>query len=222
MPDLDKQAEKRHFINSLIVPFILVVLIILSFVLEKGMDWDFHKAGIFPRKPESLSGIFGVIFVHADWNHLLNNMLSLFILTTALYYFYSPIATRILFLSWILSGLILWIIGRDNWHIGASGLIYALAFFLFTSGILRRHGPLIAISLIVVFLYGSMIWYIFPIEYEKSISWEGHLSGLIVGVLLAVIYRKKGPQKPEKVWDDEEDDDEENEFSPQEDATDDC
>ena len=205
-PDSDIAIEKKRFYYSLVIPFLIVLLMFLSFVLEKGMPWDFRTAGVFPQRVENLWGIFTVGFVHADWGHLFNNSLSLFVLASALYYFYAPLATRILVMSYIFSGLILWFIGRESWHIGASGLVYALAFFLFVSGILRKYAPLVAISLIVVFLYGNMVWGIFPWQ-EYRVSWEGHLSGTIVGFVLAIIYRKKGPQKPVKVWEEEEEED---------------
>jgi membrane associated rhomboid family serine protease len=108
-------------------------------------------------------------------------------------------------LSYVFSGLILWLIGRDSWHIGASGLVYSLAFFLFFSGIIRKHTPLIAISLVVAFVYGSMVWHIFPWQIQDPVSWEGHLAGGIIGFVLSVLYKNVGPQKPVKIWEDEDD-----------------
>jgi len=204
--DSDIGIEKKRFYYSLVIPFLLVLLMFLSFVLEKGMSWDFRTGGVFPLRIENLWGIFTMVFIHADWKHLLNNTVSFFVLSSALYYFYNSLATRILLLSYIFSGLILWFIGRESWHVGASGVIYALTFFLFVSGILRKYAPLIAISLIVVFLYGNIVWHLFPWEVYSQISWEGHLSGATIGFILAIVYRKKGPQKPVKVWEYEEDD----------------
>lgn len=202
----NKASDKRQFINAVFIPFIIGILMILSFLLEIGMDWDFHTAGVYPRRVESIWGVFTLIFVHADWSHLANNVISFLILGSLLYYFYSQIATKVLIISYIFSGLILWIIGRDSWHIGASGLIYSIAFFLFFSGIIRKYVPLIALSMVVAFVYGSMVWHIFPWKIQDPISWEGHLGGGIIGLILSVLYRNKGPQKPEKFW--EEDDDE--------------
>ena len=68
-----------------------------------------------------------------------------------------------------------------------SGVIYAMAGFLFTSGVIRKFRPLQGISMFVAFVYGSMIWGIFPME--THVSWEGHLSGLIVGIFLAIFYK---------------------------------
>lgn len=196
--------QKRHFYYAIFIPFIIGLMMILSFVLEKGMNWDFHTAGVYPRRVDSLSNILSLIFVHSDWGHLANNVISFLILGSFLYYFYKQIATKVLLISYVFSGLILWIIGRESWHIGASGLVYSLAFFVFFSGIIRKHIPLIAISLVVAFVYGSMIWHIFPWQTHDPISWEGHLSGGIVGLILSVWYKNQGPQKPIVIWEEEE------------------
>jgi hypothetical protein len=148
------------------------------------------------------------VLEHGDFGHLANNIVSLFILTLSLFYFYAKIADKVLMFGWFFTGLLLWTIGRDSIHIGASGLIYALAFFLFWSGVIRKYAPLVAIALIVVFFYGNMVWHVFPWQAFPTESWEGHLSGAIVGTILAMLYRKQGPQRPVKVWDEVETEDE--------------
>jgi membrane associated rhomboid family serine protease len=197
--------ERRQFINAIFIPVMISVLIIAVFLLEKGMGWDFHTGGVYPGSLKNLWGIFTMVFIHNDWGHLTNNIISFVILGSLLYYFYMPIANKVMLISYLASGLILWVIGRDSWHIGASGLIYSLAFFLFFSGMIRKHIPLIAISLIVAFVYGGMIWHIFPWQVNDPISWEGHLAGGLIGLLLSFIYRNEGPQKPVHVWEDEDD-----------------
>ena len=198
-------SNKQQFIDAVFIPFILGIIMILTFILEKGMDWDFHTAGVYPRRLENLWGIFTVIFIHADWSHLANNVISFVLLAGFLYYFYNQIATQVLVISYISSGFILWIIGRESWHIGASGLIYSIAFFLFFSGIFRKHVPLIALSFIIAFIYGGMIWHIFPWQIQDPVSWEGHLAGGTIGFILSICYRKIGPQKPIKIWEEEDD-----------------
>lgn len=103
--------------------------------------------------------------------------------------------------SWtfFLTGILVWFGGREAWHIGASGLVYGLASFLFFSGIIRKYFRLVALSLLVVFLYGEMVWGIFPGVY-KNVSWESHMLGFISGILLAIVYRKEGPQMPVYEW----------------------
>ena len=202
--ELIPSSNKQQFKNAIFIPLVIGLLMILSFLLERGMDWDFHTAGVYPRRIENLWGIFTIIFVHADWSHLANNVISFILLGSCLYFFYKELATKVMIISYVSSGLILWFIGRDNWHIGASGLIYSLAFFLFFSGVIRKHVPLIAISLVVAFVYGSMIWHVFPWQIQDPISWEGHLAGGIIGLVLSFYYRNEGPQKPIKKWEEEE------------------
>ena len=199
-------SNKQQFIDAVFIPLILGIIMILTFILEKGMDWDFHSAGVYPRRIENIWGIFTVIFIHADWSHLANNVISFVLLSSFLYYFYKQVASQVMVISYIFSGFILWLIGRDSWHIGASGLIYSLAFFLFFSGIFRKHVPLIALSFVIAFIYGSMIWHIFPWQIEDPVSWEGHLAGGTIGLILSICYRNEGPQKPVKVWENEDDD----------------
>lgn len=188
------------------VPFAISFLMLLTFVFEWGMHLDFSRAGILPRNTERLWALVTHVFVHASWGHLFNNVISFVLLSSCLVYFYRPQGLKLMTMLWILSATMLWVIGRPSYHIGASGLIYALASFLFLSGLIRKHIPLIAVSLIVTVLYGNMVWYIFPWQAHDPVSWEGHLSGMSTGFILAVIYKNHGPQRPEKVWNDELDD----------------
>ncbi|MCK4920530.1 MAG: rhomboid family intramembrane serine protease, partial [Bacteroidales bacterium] len=121
-----------------------------------------------------------------------DNSIPVFFLSLALFYFYREVSYQVFFLSYLSTGLLVWLVGREAYHIGASGIIYSLAAFLFVSGILRKNRNLLAISLLVTFLYGSMIWGLLPYDYK--ISWESHLMGAITGVALAFIYRKYGPE----------------------------
>ena len=176
--------------------FLIFILYILRF-LELGMDWDFTYLGIYPLEKRGIIGIFTHPLIHSGFSHLLANTLPLFFLSWCLFYFYRGIAGGIFLLIWIGCGVLTFVIGKPGWHIGASGLIYGLAFFLFFSGILRKYIPLIAISLLVTFLYGSIVWNMFPSFSPANISWEGHLSGGIMGTLCAFIFVNHGPQRPD-------------------------
>ena len=190
--------EKQRVLKSLFFPLVFLVLIWMVKFFEVSMDLSFIDAGVLPRK---LSGLKGVIFsplIHSDWKHLFDNSIPVFLLSFALFYFYRGISFAIFFYIYIIGGMLLWIIGRDSYHIGASGVIYGLASFLFLSGVIRKVTNLMAISLLVVFLYGSLIWGLLPFDYE--VSWEGHLSGAIVGIALAILYRDQGPEPPKPSW----------------------
>ena len=169
---------------------------------ELLFEWDFVQFGVFPRKVSGLLGVLTYPFIHSDWKHLINNSTALVVLGGMLYYFYRPVASKTVLWVYLISGVWLWIGGRANFHIGASGIVYALFGFLFFSGVLRRHLKLMALSMLVIFMYGSLVWGVFPIDH--SISYEGHLFGLIAGIVVAVVYRKQGPQKPKYSWELEE------------------
>ena len=188
----------------MLIPGVFVFLMWLVKIIEILFDLDLSNFGIYPLSLEGLPGVIFSPFIHANFRHLFNNSLPLFFLGTALFYFYSEIAVKVSLWSYLLTGILVWLAGRSAWHIGASGLIYGLASFLFFSGIIRKYFRLVALSLLIVFLYGSMVWGIFPNVY-KEVSWESHMLGFISGIILAVVYRNEGPQKPVYEWPDEED-----------------
>jgi membrane associated rhomboid family serine protease len=188
---LDMQNDYHHFKftpSVWLVPSLLLILIWSVFFFENSFGIDLTPYGILPRTLSGLQGIFLSPFLHGDLNHIANNSFPLFILTTALIYFYRDISLKVLFYGILLSGLITWVIGRDSYHIGASGLIYVLVSFIFFKGMMTQYYRLMALSLTVVMLYGGMIWYVFP-EVDKQISWEGHLAGLITGFFFAVRFK---------------------------------
>lgn len=200
----------------MLIPFLMVAFMWLVKGAELLFDTNFHFLGIFPGRLTALSGIITSPFIHSGLRHLFNNTIPLFILGTALFYFYSEVSFRVLLWVTLLTGLAVWITGRPAWHIGASGIVYGLASFLFVSGIIRRHIPLMALSLLVAFVYGEMVWGIFP-GFRLEISWESHMLGAAAGVIMAVWYRAEGPQRPVPFYEregEEESDDEENEAEP--------
>jgi membrane associated rhomboid family serine protease len=202
--------HRKRLLLSIIIPGIFVFFMWLVKIIEILFELDFSGFGIFPLTVKGLPGIFFSPFIHADFNHLFNNSLPLFFLSVALFYFYSGVALKVFIWNFFITGMLVWIAGREAWHIGASGLVYGLASFLFFSGIIRRYFRLIALSLLIVFIYGSMVWGIFPGMY-KNVSWESHMLGFFSGIILAIRYRNKGPQRPIYEWEKEEEEDQENE-----------
>lgn len=198
--------HRKKMLLSMIIPLIIISLMWISKTAEALFDLDFTHLGILPLSVRGLPGIVLSPFIHSDFEHLFNNTLPLFFLATALFYFYSEIAVKISLWTWFLTGSFVWLAGRTSWHIGASGLVYGLASFLFFSGIIRKYFRLVALSLLIVFLYGSMVWGIFPDVVRKNISWESHMLGFISGIVLAVACRNEGPHDPVPVWMDDEED----------------
>jgi membrane associated rhomboid family serine protease len=173
-----------------LIPFLFVFTIWFVYWIEIYFSFNFTKYGIFPRNLNGLKGVLFSPFIHSNTNHLFSNSIPLAVLISSLIYFYRRVYVKVLIYGGLLSGFFTWVIAREAYHIGASGIVYLVFSFVFFSGILKKQYQLVAVSLIVIFLYGSMIWYVLPIK--DGISWEGHLSGFIVGLLFAFIYKNKG------------------------------
>ncbi|WP_424495161.1 rhomboid family intramembrane serine protease [Salinimicrobium sp. GXAS 041] len=197
-----KQKESFVFTPGVIgypIAFVLVIWIVFWFEIRFG--FDFTRFGVYPQTLKGLRGIVFSPFIHSNIKHLFNNTIPLFVLSLSLFYFYRNLSWKILLFGFVLSGFFTWLIGRPAYHIGASGIIYVLASFLFFKGIFSKHYRLVALSLIVVFLYGGLLWYVTPVD--PKISWEGHLSGLISGLLFALFYRKDIAQPAKYDWEQE-------------------
>jgi len=215
----DSTYEKQLILRSLTWPALFVILLWLVKAIEYVNGISLSEYGMAPRSLRGLYGIFTYPLLHRDFGHLVSNSLPLLVLGTALYYYYRN-ASHFIFLQLVvISGFWLWVLGQPgSIHIGASGLVYGLAAFHVTAGLIKRNKKLLAFALLVIFLYGSMVWGVFPDFFpQRNISWEGHLMGMIAGVLLAWYHRAKGPQRDryQWEWDElEEDDDEDQKNNP--------
>ena len=204
----ETELEKKHFLNSIFKSIIIVSTLWIAFLFNDIFDLQWNEYGLHPRDPEALFGIFTMPFLHGDLSHLFSNSIPLLVLLFSIFYFFHKKAGLILMMTWFLSGLLTWFIGTEGVHVGASGMVYALAFFLVTISIIKQEIKLMAYSLIIIFLYGSIVWGFFPQLFpDKHISWEGHLAGTITGIVLAFFYRNEGPVK--KVYFEEEEEEEE-------------
>ena len=198
--------ENKKITTSIFIFPLFMILLMASvklFEIKSGLNFTIY--GVFPRESKGLIGIFLCPFIHNTTQHLLNNLIPLFFLLSAMIHFYSKLSYLIYILIHFLSGLLLWFIGREAFHIGASGVLYGLVSFMFFSGIFSKNTQLLAFALLITFLYGSMVWGIFPETVKKGVSWEAHLSGSIMGFILSIIFIKKGPQRKKYDWEDEED-----------------
>jgi membrane associated rhomboid family serine protease len=188
-----------EFRKALIPVTIFIVLLWAVELLDRDLHLSLERLGVYPRTVTGLAGILFGPLIHGSWNHLLSNSFALLILGTTLRYGYPRAAGPVFVLVYLLSGLGVWCLGRESYHIGASGLTHGMMFFIFTTGILRRDRLSIALSLIAFFLYGGMVWSIFP--QEPGISFESHFFGAASGVLAAFLFRRLDPPPPEKHYD---------------------
>lgn len=213
MPDQIQQSDapaiRNRMATALVLPAITAVVIWCIWLLDHGLELNLTRFGLYPREAKGLLGIASAPLLHGDWEHIFNNSTAVVMLGWCLMYFYPRLAGRVVGLTWLLGGIGVWLIGREGPpHVGASGVIYGMVAFLFTSGMLRGQRTLMALSLLVAFLYGSLVWGIFPIV--AGMSWESHLCGAFVGLVLALVHRAVPPavSDPRPAFLDEDDDEE--------------
>lgn len=183
------QSKKARsgFRLAMKISLVFIGILWTIFILDTVFGLRLGRLGLRPGSVAGLTGIVTAPLLHGNFQHILSNTVPMFISMTATLYLYPNSAIRVIPLIWIGSGALAWIIGRPNLHYGASGLIYGLLAFVFVSGILRRDMRSVSVSLLVGFLYGSMVWGVLPTR--PHMSWEMHLTGAIMGVALAILYR---------------------------------
>ena len=203
-------------IKALLIPLFMLFAMWLGFFLQHIGFVENCEGSLIPLVPEGLKGVIFSPLLHGNLEHIASNSVPIAALLFLLYQFYPKLANPIFFYGWIVTGLVVWLLPPMNFFgqeatytciIGASGIVYMLAFFLFFSGIFRKDKKLLTVSLLVALYYGSLIWGIFPeelfyrLDEPSRISWQAHLSGAVVGLSLALIFRKKHQEKKKKfIW----------------------
>lgn len=184
---------------------LLIALLWCLHAVHTFFDWPAQRLGVLPREITGLPGILTAPWIHGSWSHLAVNTPALFLLLVVSLYRYPRASRLALPAIYLLSGLGVWLFGRDSFHIGASGLTHGLMFFIFASGVIRRDRSAMALSMLVFFLYGGMIWGVFPLA--PGISFEYHLFGALSGLLAAFALRRRDPVERRRYsWELEEED----------------
>ena len=200
----DTTADTRKLGIAFAVTLPFVLLLWLLKLIEYLGGFDLAQFGIYPRRADGLVGVLSAPFIHGSVAHLFANTAPILVMGTMLLYGYPRAAKVLLPAVYIGGGVAVWLFAREAYHIGASGLAFGMLLFVFTIGVLRWERRTMAISLLVFFLYGSMISGVIPGEQE--ISFESHLSGALIGILLAFLLRYRDPESPRKQysWEHEE------------------
>ena len=187
-------------------------------IFEEYTLIDLAVLGVYPRKLSGLIGIITSPLIHANFSHLISNSIPLLVLMIFLFYAYTNSSFKVFFSVYFLSNVLVWVFAREAYHIGASGIVYGLVTFLFFVGVFRRDTKSIGLSLLVIFMYGGLVWGILPTD--PAISFEAHLSGAVVGLVAALVWRNADPLPEKYEWeyenDDEDDDVDMEEFEKEE------
>ena len=200
----DLADANRRLRRAVLLCVAFVVLLWWVKMAETLAGVDLTQFGVYPRRFGGLLGIPVAPLIHGSVGHLFSNSLPLILLGTALMYGYPKSARVVLPVLFLGTGLGIWLFGRASYHVGASGITFGMMFFVFVVGALRWDRRAIALSCAVFFLYGGMVWGVFP--GEPQVSHEAHASGAVLGALLAVLLRKLDPLPVEKrySWEGEE------------------
>jgi membrane associated rhomboid family serine protease len=182
------QRARSSFRLALKMALVFIGVLWAVFIIDAAFGLRLGRFGLRPGSTPGLIGIVTAPLLHGSFQHILSNTIPLLVSLTATLYLYPSSSVRVIPLLWLGSGAIAWYIGRPSLHFGVSGLIYGLLAYVFIGGILRLDMRSVAVSLLVGFLYGSMIWGVLPIR--PNMSWEMHLGGAMMGCLLAVLYRR--------------------------------
>lgn len=207
--------KKSITFRAILYPFLMLSAMWFVFMLQIHGLFENCSGAIIPLEPEGLKGIFFAPLLHGGFEHIIGNSVPIAILMFLLYQFYPKVANLVFFLGWVLTGLIVWLLppidfftGQYSYTcvIGASGLVYLMAFFLFFSGLFRWDMKLLAISLVVALYYGGLIWGMLPEELfshlsePSKISWQTHLAGAIIGSVMAFMFKRMGDKKRRFIW----------------------
>lgn len=201
--------------NAVWYAALMVSAMWVGFLLQQLDLFDGCSGAIIPLNPSGLKGVIFSPFLHGNLEHIFGNSVPIFVLIFLLFQFYPFIAKKVFFLGWFATSFLVWLLPpidilTGNYNtvciIGSSGIVYALAFFLFFSGVFRWNMRLLTVSMVVALYYGSLIWGVMPeelfsnLEEPSRISWQSHLSGAVVGILTAFIFRKSGEKKVRFIW----------------------
>jgi membrane associated rhomboid family serine protease len=182
--------KTSHFTQALLFPLVLSLAMWIVYKLDVTYRLNLYQYGILPRTAKGLKGILTTPLIHdtRDFFHVFENTIALLFFGTLLFYFYRKIAIRVVIFSWLVTQAMVWAFANQVYHVGMSGVIYSFAFFLLTGSMFRKNRQLTGVLFLIIFLYGSIFWGLFPLV--PGISWESHLYGAVTGLVLGIIYRK--------------------------------
>jgi membrane associated rhomboid family serine protease len=169
---------------SVVVMVAFTAVLYLSEALDQFTPLHLDDDGIVPRTLGGLEGILWAPLLHGGWAHLFANTLPFLVLgflAMAGGFRQWVLVTATI---WVVGGLGVWLTAADNSStIGASGIIFGWLAFLLVRGFFARSGRQIAVAVVLLFVWGGILWGILP--GQSSISWQGHLFGAAAGVLAA-------------------------------------
>ncbi|MBI3918492.1 MAG: rhomboid family intramembrane serine protease [Betaproteobacteria bacterium] len=207
IPDPAYTSSERARANFWLAFQITLGFVALIWVIQLwnwGLNLGLARFGVRPREWAGLPGILLAPLLHGGFSHLIANSLPLLVLGTVMLHLYPNSAVKVIPAAYLGPGIAVWLFARASVHVGASGLVYGLVSYIFVAGLIRRDKRAIAASLLVCFLYGTLVWGVLPIK--PGVSWETHLAAGLIGLVLAIALRHLDiPPRKRYAWEDEKD-----------------
>ena len=198
------ERARANFRLAVALSFAFVGILWLIQLSNWLLDLGPGNLGVRPREWSGLLGVLVAPLMHGGFEHLLANTPPLIVLGTTMLYLYPQSSPRVLAAVYLGPGIAVWVFGRSSVHLGASGLVYGLVGYILVAGLIRRDRRAIAASLMVCFMYGALVWGVFPID--SGVSWETHLAAAVIGIALAIALRRRDiPPRRRYTWEDEDD-----------------
>ena len=196
------ERARANFRLAFAIALGFIALIWLIQLWNWGLDLGLARFGVRPRQLVGLPGILFAPLLHGDFTHLIGNSLPLLVAGTMTLHLYPNSAVKLMPAVYLGPGILVWLFAKGSVHVGASGLVYGLVSYIFLAGLIRRDTRAIAASLLVCFLYGTLVWGVLPIE--RGVSWETHLAAGLIGLVLAIVLRHLDiPPRKRYAWEDE-------------------
>ncbi|MCB0646524.1 MAG: rhomboid family intramembrane serine protease [Saprospiraceae bacterium] len=182
----EQQKAWRSFYLTVISTLLFVSILWLVKLYEVNSGFRLTRFGIYPRAADGWGGIFTGPFIHGSWDHLISNTFPLVVTLVLIFTFYKRVALSVVVVSWVLTGFLVWMFARPSYHIGASGVVYALIAFILGSGLFKRNSLSTMLSLLMLAIYSS---YFVGFQQEEGVSWESHMLGSAVGLVIAFLLK---------------------------------
>lgn len=191
-PAAPARRERAKAAALIVLAWVALLWLLEALDVASGHALDTYA--VTPREIGELRDVVPAAFLHFGFGHLMANTVPLLILgfiaaVSGIRRFAGVVAVIIL-----TSGLGVWLFApAGTFTAGASGVVFGLFGYLLVRGFVDRRPTWVGIGLVVGVLYGSILWGALPTD--SGISWQGHLFGLLGGVLAAFLFREHREQR---------------------------
>ncbi|KJF96888.1 rhomboid family intramembrane serine protease [Photobacterium leiognathi] len=184
---------KRGWKEVFLVILSVWVISFVAFIINHIFNGVLNNYGLLPRHVTHLSNIVVYPFIHGSWTHLFFNLSSFTLLALGVGVNGVARLLNVILLCWLFGSISVWLFGRISYHVGLSGIIYGIWGYLLIYGLVRRSLLSFIITFLVMIYFSSMIWGVFPTNYQ--VSFESHLFGAITGGFVGYFLGKKDAAK---------------------------